>query len=1093
MKLTIFFLIVVCLHVSAAGYGQKGTVTISGKDLSLEKVFSVIKKQTDFVCFYGYDVLKDARPVSLSFKDADVQEVLKAALWGQGLDFSITGKTITIMKKPISAAVGSGPFRTIKAMGVVYNEAGQPLSGANVTIKATGKGTITNAKGEFMLPAVPEESPLVISFIGYAPQLIKVSEGIPVQVYLNVAKNELDKVVVQAYGTTTQRLATGNIATVTKEQIERQPVMNVLSALQGQVPGVVVSQKNGYASANFSVEIRGRSVLSNLPADPLYIIDGVPLTVLTLNKYDGYGGSSGFLQNGFTGPANGQSPLFSVDPADIESLTVLKDADATAIYGSRGANGVIIINTKKGKIGKTKFDMNVYSGASFVTGRYNLMDTKEYVAMRLEALKNDGLTPDPGADYDITTWDTTRYTDWQKQLWGGTGHTYDIQGSFSGGDKQTSFRIGGGYHRETSMFTASGADQRASLQFNITHHSLDQRLELSLTSAYSYVNSSMINIYASVLTPPDAPAVLDKRGFLNFDGWQPVPDMLGNFGAIFQPYSVKTNFLNSQFSMQYKIMKGLTFSTQLGYSTFNVPQKYITPIISQNPNYSPTGSNQFGNNNGYNAIIEPQVDYKLSLGRLNINALVGGSIQTVSQDGNTIFGSGYVNDNLLNSIASAKVKNASDVSGQYKYNAVFGRLNFNYDDIYILNMSARRDGSSRFGPGKQFGDFGAVGLAWIPSQYNWWKDNLSFISFAKLRSSYGITGSDQIGDYKYLSLWGAATLLPYQNMPTYIPQGFANPDLRWQANRKLEVAVNLGFLKDRIMAEVVWYQNRCGNQLITYPLPALTGFNNVAQNWNAVIQNRGVEATITAKIIDKKDWQWTSTFNIGMNRNRLVSFPNLALSSFAGQYFIGKSLSISQYLHYTGVDPQTGQYTYLDKNHDGVLNTNTNDTATDLITKDFAVPFDGGFTSTVTFKAFQLSAFFTFRKQLLAIGEYSQIPGTNGAQSNQPRDVLNRWQKPGDHAKFARYTTMPQESDNYFSLSDATITDGSYIRLRNLSLSYDLPDKILKRAGLINIRIYARGENLFVISKYKGLDPEASSPGILPPSKIFTGGVQFTF
>jgi len=616
---------------------------------------------------------------------------------------------------------------------------------------------------------------------------------------------------------------------------------------------------------------------------------------------------------------------------------------------------------------------------------------------------------------------------------------------------------------------------------------------LSLTSAYSYVTSDMLEVSGSVLLPPNAPPVFDQRGFLNFDGWQPVPDLLLSFGSIFQPYTAKTNFQNSRFSLQYKILKGLTFSTQLGYSSFAVSQKYLTPIISQNPNYSPTGSNEFGNNNGYNAIVEPQLDYKLSLGKVNVSTLVGGSIQAVSQDGNVVFGSGYVNDNLLNSIASAKVKNASDVSGQYKYNAIFARINLNYNDAYILNLSARRDGSSRFGPGNQFGNFGAIGAAWIPSQYNWWKNNLAFVSFAKLRGSYGITGSDQIGDYKYLSLWGAATLLPYQNMPTYIPLGFANPTLRWQSNQKLELAVNLGFLRDRIVTELAWYRNRCGNQLITYPLPTLTGFNNVAQNWDALVQNSGVEFTLTAKIIDKKDWQWTTSFNIGANKNRLVSFPNLALSSFAGQYALGKSLSISHYLHYTGVDPQTGQYTYLDKNHDGVLNTNTNDTASDLISQDFAIPFDGGFTTTVTYKSFQVSAFFAFRKQLIAVGLFSAPPGTLSSEPNQSRDVLDRWQKPGDHARYARFTTLPQESDNFFSESDATVTDGSYVRLRNISLTYDVPNKIIKKSGLGNLRIYARGENLFVISKYKGLDPEAANVGFLPPSRIFTCGIQFTF
>lgn len=1100
MKLTALFLIAVCLHVSATGFGQK--VTISGKDMSLEKVFSIIKKQTGYACFYSYDMLQGVKNVSLDMKEAEVEEVMKACLWNQGLDYSITGKQITIIrrKEEISKPAILGGDKAIKVYGIVYNESGQPLTGANVTIKATGKGTFTNAKGEFELRMIQENTTLIISFIGYAAQEVQVMEGRTLQVYLNITKNELDKVVIQAYGNTSQRLATGNIVTVSKEQIERQPVMNVLSTLQGRVPGLDIKQTNGYASAPFKAEIRGRSEVGGRVSEPLYIIDGVPLTVLESSSNGGnyLTGSKGFIQNGFSGPAGGQSPLFSINPADVESISVLKDADATAIYGSRGANGVILITTKRGRPGKTKMDMNVYHGSSLVTGRYKTLNTQQYLSMRREAFYNDsiayGITPNGGNAYDLITWDTTRYTDLQKQLWGGVGKTTDIQAGITGGDKLTTFRVGGSYHHEKNILNFTGADQRASIQFNLTHKSLNQRLNLSFTSQYSYTRSNLVSFPANVATiAPNAPAFLDATGKKpNYEGWQPVPDQVDAFGSLFQPYEAKTGFLNSQLKLRYTLIKGLEVSTSLGYSSAHSSQNQIQPISSKNPMYNPKGSSSFGNNNNQNAIIEPELDYNGVIGKGKLNVLVGGSLQTVSQDGNTIVGTGYVNDNLLWSISNAPAKTATDNFAQYKYVAAFGRINYNWADKYILNLSARRDGSSKFGSGKQFGNFWAIGTAWIFTEEPWLKNSLSFLSFGKLRTSYGITGSDNIGDYGYLSSWSSSTTFPYQNstIPAYLPLGHANPDLQWQVNKKLEAALSLGFLKDRINLDFVWYRNRCSNQLLYEPLSSITGFTVVEENLPATVQNQGIEIQLRTKLLEKNDFDWSFNFNIGVNKNKLVAYANIDQSPYAGTYIIGQSLNITRMLHYTGVNPLTGEYTFYDKNHDGLVNANPNDTANDLFNKDLSIKFSGGFGTDFRYKAWQLNLLFAFVKQTLPSAIYSSIPGAIG---NFSTVALNHWKKPGDKAEFARYTTQSLASDSYFGGSDGVYSNGSYVRLRNVSISYDLPIQWMAKAGVSACRIYARGENLFILTKYRGIDPDTPGFGAMPPAKIFTGGIQFSF
>lgn len=1091
VKLTGILILIACLQVSAKTSAQR--LSISLKNGSLKELFGEIEKKTNYTFFYDVGILKDAKPVTVEVKDASVEEILAGSLKEQALDFSIENRTIFIKKEnkaAIGQSNGSEPPTIIRAKGIVYSESGQPLSGANITIKETGHGTVTNAKGEFQLSAVPVNSTLVVTFIGYTSQSVKIKDATEMKIYLIVAKNELDKAVVQAYGLTTQRLATGNIATVTAAQIEKQPVMNPLEALVGRVPGLVITENNGYASAPINVEIRGRANIGAFGSDPLIIVDGVPLSL----NGTGSGNAVGLLPvmpdgSAVLGPATGQSPLFSINPSDIESVTVLKDADATAIYGSRGANGVLIITTKKGKIGKTKWDVNVYEGIQKITGHYSLLNTQQYLAMRREAFKNDGILPDQGSAYELLVWDTTRYTDFQKYFWSGLGRETDVETGISGGDRQTTFRISGGYHRQLSIFSYSGADQRGSVQFNLTHKSLDQKLSLSFSNLYSYAQSDLIGLSGTVTTAPDTPPIFTSSHMLNYAGWVPISDQFP-YASLQQPYQSKTGFLNSNMDIKYEVFKGLTASSQIGYGTTHLTNNQNQPIISLDPTTNPKGSAQFGNTNYSTVIFEPQLQYSNTLGKGKLSSLLGGSFQSTSFNGNVISGLGYVNDNLIHSVANAPIKQASDGFSEYKYDAIFARLNYNWDNKYILNLSARRDGSSRFGPGRQFGNFGAIGAAWIFTEEGWLKDKLSFLSFGKLRGSYGLTGSDAISDYQYLTQWSGSRVLPYNGVPAYVPIQHANPLLQWQTNRKLEGAINLGFLKDRITIETDWYRNRIGNQLLSFVLPIITGFNSVVANFPATVQNTGWEGTLNAKIIDKKNLTWTFELEFGANRNILLAYPNIQQSPYFGRFVVGQPLNITRVLHYTGVDPLTGQYTFLDKNKDGQIDPYSTDQNNDLFVKDLSIKLDGGFGSDLIYKGWQLSLFFNCRIQTLPSSIYNGVPGT--ANNNQSVDVLNRWQKPGDKAKFARYTTNPTQSDdNFYFNSDGIYSNGSYIRLKNASLSYQFSDKWMKAAGFQNCLIYLRGQNLFVLTKYDGLDPDV--PGLsFPNPRVYTLGLKFT-
>lgn len=1109
--LTAFIIFFSCYigNAQASGRGEESTVTFKGKDVPLNDLFKAIKKQTGYTVMYSLSVtqLDGKEKVTVDFNKTGIVQVMAYILKGRNLVWTIVDESILIYKED-GVKKNTGPpvggieksdtvINTVlpMVMGKVTDADDKPIPGATVMVKGTREGTVTDGEGVFALTNVSVNTQLIVTSLGYKRRELQVKAK-TIQVKMNVAVSDLDETLVIAYGTTTKRTSTGNIVTVSAKEIERQPVMNPLQALQGKVPGFVITQTSGYASAPFKTEIRGRtSINPNIISEPLYIVDGIPLNVLELSGANYLSGSKGFLQNGLNGPANGQSPLFSINPADIESISVLKDADATAIYGSLGANGVVLITTKKGHAETPKFDIKVYTGISKVTRFYDMLNTQQYIAMRREAFYNDsiayGITPDPGSAPDLLVWDTTRYTDWQKFLWGGTGKSTDVQVSVEGGDKITTYRIGAGYHRQSDITTASGTDQRASIQFNFSSKSINQRFNISFTNLYSYAESSMIYLSGEVLLPPNAPPVYDSLGHLNYAGWAPANGMF-SFGNLLQPYSSKTGFLNSSLKLKYNLFNGLDISTNLGYKTITTSQISLTPISSQNPARNPTGSSNFGNNNFKDWIIEPQLEYNRSISKGKLNVLIGATAEKRTADGNNIYGYGYANDNLLKSISNAPSKFASDINGQFRYAAVFGRVNYNWINKYIINFTIRRDGSSRFGSSNQFGNFGAVGAAWIFTEEDFFKKYLVWLSFGKIRGSFGATGSDNIGDYQYLTRWSAAGIPPYQGQASYVPTQHSNPNFHWEVNKKLEGAFNLGFLKDRLNVEVSWYCNRCDNQLLNYPLPNITGFPTVTANLPATVQNTGWEAIIKGGILEGQDFTWSANFNIGINRNKLVAFPNLEQSPYAGAVIIGKPLNIRRFLHYTGVDPQTGQYTFEDKNKDGQIIVNPNNPNNDLGIYDLNVKYDGGFGTEFSYKGLQVNAFFHFRNRKATSAKFNgSFPGDI---FNQPLDALNHWRNPGDKSLFARLTTQGENSDfYYYSTSDGIFIDASFIRLQNLSVSYTLKESITRKIGAKSCRFFFEGQNLFYITNYDGPDPEINVFGGMPLSKTFVSGIQFNF
>jgi len=1125
MKMIIIIMTTFLLQLSASGLAQRITYVKQGT--TLDQVFQEIKKQTGFKVLYSNQMVNGSLRVNADFKNLDVKMVMDVLLKDQPLSYEIEDKLIMIRErnKGVLDRVAAIFAEDMEINGQVVNKkTNEPLSGVSIKIRNKRVGMGTNSKGEFKLSKLDRNAVITFSFVGFDSVQVRLSEiqemqdgGGSFSKNLNIRKiagsyfltvalepsvSYLDETIVQGYGKTDRRMATGNISKVTAEDIEKQPVMNPLLALQGRVPGMVVTPTSGYASGVVKVEIRGRSTInSKFTSDPLYIIDGVPLTYLEIGGFSSYeGGSTGVIQNGLPNPGGGQSPLYNINPADIASIEVLKDADATAIYGSRGANGVILVTTKKGKIGATSITADISQGISKVTRYTEMLNTQQYLEMRREAFKNDGIVPTALNAPDLMLWDTTRYTNWQKELWGNTGKMTNVSTAISGGNENTQFRISGNYTRQTEILTASGANKRAGFAFNLSNYSPNRKFKTTLSVNYTYSNVNNVNTSSAVLLPPNAPPIFNSDGGLNYQEWNdaalPYSYPFGGLKAIINS---ETYLATANLNLAYELFRGFELSSSLGFNNSQNSGGSTTTITSQNPIFNPVGSATNSINNNRNWIAEPQLNYKTDIGKGKFTALLGATLQSTVSNANYIYGYGYTDDNLLGAIGLAPITQIQDRSGQYKYAALFGRLNYNWDDKYILNISGRRDGSSRFGPGKQYGNFGAVGLAWIASQETWIKSILpAFVSFVKLRGSYGITGSDGVGDYQYLTQWSSAiegsAILSYNGVTPLVSLHAVNPDYRWQVNKKLEGGLSLSFLNDRINFETAYYRDRCNNQLTDYPTPVFSGFSKVTANWPANIQNSGWEFSLSAKLLTTRNFSWSVSMNGSINKNVLLDYPDIEHSPYATQYFIGRPLNAKYVFHYTGLNPLNGEYSFDDYHRDGILMWNQsvkpgegNDDR--YVTLNIDPKFVGGLGNEFRYKNWNLSLFFQYKNQM---GANSAISGDIiGSMVNIPLDIYNnRWSQPGQQAKYARLTTSSGAvSDSNVKSSDLAFTDASYLRLSNVSLSYTLPEKLMKNK---RINIFMHAQNVWTWTRYEGLDPDTQSFSAMPTAKIFTAGLSLT-
>lgn len=1002
---------------------------------------------------------------------------------------TVTGKVTVrevdnIMTLPLSGVsvsqLGSDQTAVTNAQGVYRLE----ISGDSTNRGGDGKGVVSG-DGSVMGSV---SHVLVFRHPEYAEQRVEVGDRTVVDVSLTtkVKVQGIEEVVVNAgYYKVKDRENTGSIAKVTAKDIGNQPVNNVLSAIQGRMTGVNITQNSGVAGGGYDIQIRGRNslrTLQNSGSDgnqPLYVIDGVPI------------GSA--INANFSAtviPFKSINPLNNINPNDIESIEILKDADATAIYGSRGANGVILVTTKKGRRGNPSVLLNATYGMSKVARRLEMMDRDQYLSMRRQAFANAGITSYPVNAYDVNgKWDQTRYTDWQKELIGNWADQRTIQLSVSGGGERSSFLISAQNSDQSTVFPADFGYKTNLFNSNFTFESENKKFSLTSSNSFAalannLVQSDLTNLALNL--SPVAPALFTTSGELNWEDntfTNPLASLNGS-------YKNKTYQFNQNLNLGYEFFTGFSLKLNTGINYQTLEEFLLKPHTIFNPSLGRTSndsSSSRSKNDIFTYIVEPQLNWLKSWGDHELNVLVGTSFQQTLNKTSSITGTGFASNALLENLAAATNKNIpADIRNEYRYASIFGRVNYQYKNRYIVNITGRRDGSSRFGVNNRFADFGAIGAAWLFSKENFLKDK-KWLSFGKLRGSVGTTGSDFIGDYQYLDTYTISNN-PYNGSAGLYPSRLYNPNFSWEKTTKLEAALELGFLRDRIFLTSAYYRNRSSNQLLGIPLPGTTGFTSIQANLDATVENRGWEFQLSASPIKSTDWKWQTSFNISFPKSELISFPGLEGSTYANTFVVGMPTNIVKLYTYEGINQATGQYVFTDYNQDGKI-TSPNDLQA---VRELGTKYFGGWQNDLRFKNVSLSFLFQFVKQN-NFNYYRNMPNP-GVLLNSPAAFTNVWSADNPGGIIMPYdpgtTAVTNTLNSNFKSSTAAVSDASFIRLKNVQLNYSIP---LQGSFVKEATFFVQGQNLLTITNYFGLDPEFILSGYLPPLKTYSFGVQVKF
>ncbi|MDE3249112.1 MAG: TonB-dependent receptor [Bacteroidota bacterium] len=971
--------------------------------------------------------------------------------------------------------------QTRNVTGRVTDEKGNPISNASVLAKGTKAGTSTKADGSFSIQVPANAKSLVISAVDMASQELTIN-GQTLTVVLKSADRTMQEVVVVAYGTQKKADLTGSVATVKAADIENKPFTSVDKALQGGVAGLQSAASSGAPGANQDIRIRGISSI-NASNAPLWVVDGAIIN----------SGDASRLQT----TAN---LLSTLNPNDIESISVLKDAASTAVYGSRGANGVILVTTKKGKMGKTKFRLDAemgYNNTAYTSERNRPLNAKEYLDLTREGLVNSGATQ-AQIDATLTSLGQGNGTDfnWLKAVTRqGSQRQYNL--SASGGQDKTTFYVSGGYFKQEGNTVTSDLT-RYNGAFRITNQATN-RLTLNVNVDAGVVKQNTPQnggafgnpiLSAYFILPTSSAYKAD--GSLNYLTAQFPTSGIYNTLATTSLDHRRLNQVSMRgtLSADYKILDNLVFRTSYGadYNTLEEEQ-YNNPFYGDGVATLP-GSPTFGTGILYNPSTTGRVfnfytryfnytftntlNYRQNIGKsgdIYANLKLGYESQLSKGYFNNLQGAGFPLTLALQQAAStATPRTASATISNYSFLSQFSLLDFNYKDRYILSASFRRDGSSRFGSNNKYGNFWSVGASWNVDKEKFMASS-DFISQLKLRASYGRTGNAGIGNYDYFPGYGFGA--NYNSTPGSFPNNVGNLDLTWEINQPFDLGIDIGILKNRVNFTADYYVRKSKDLLLDVPLSPTSGFLTVRKNVGS-LENKGVEFTLDLIPVKTKNLTWEVNFNYARNTNKVTKLPD-GKDILNGLFIYREGYDVQSYFlrKYAGVDQANGDpLWYTDstlKNKQNVYST-----AQRLISNSASPKYFGALTNTITFKGFTLEAQIYYSGGNYSFDAFNSFYLGAGANPtfNKASRILNRWQKPGDVTDIPRYVYGGNKS--FQSSSTFYLNDATYARLRNLQLGYNLPQTILSKLKLNSVFFYIRGTNLvtWVKDKNQPFDPE---------------------
>ncbi|HVU94040.1 MAG TPA: TonB-dependent receptor [Puia sp.] len=1062
MKLTAFLLLAACLEVSAGGFSQ--TITLSVHEAPLEKVFKEIERQSGYSFWYPSRHLANASKVTLQLRDASLDSVLRKCFEHQPFEYVIVERTVVIRARE---SVDEAPVPLATIRGKVLTAGGKALSGVSVTVKATRKGTTTDEKGEFTI-TVRKGDVLVFSYVGYESKEVKVADQETIEVSLAESSTALNEIAVIGYGRQTRRNLSSAISTVKSDDLNAGAITDVGQLLQGKVPGLNITA-SGDPNKPAAVILRGASTL-NSSQTPYYVIDGVPGADISL-----------------------------IAPNDIVSIDILKDAAATAIYGNRAANGVIMVTTRKGKAGQAQVTYGGYAGLEKVSNQLSMMSATE---LRAFVTKNNmALSP---------TDDLGANTDWQKSIERNSAASTNHNISVSGGSEHGNYIASLNYANKEGILQGSNL-QRIIGRLAVEQYALKDRLKFNFnvtnsnSSADDIAYRNVVLLQSALYLPVSPVKNADGSYFEDFNHsnyYNPVAMM--NHSSL----NTKYNNLGASFFTEARLPFGLKYNLNLSYQNYSSLQgefldsyftsKYTNMYDNPDPGLAGHTQQTFGKNgqatrSSYQNItktLENFVTWDGKFGSHTINAVVGYSYQDqVTNQGFTVTTANFpVNsisyDNLALSnpygLTGYQISLGND--GLYSKTRLisdFGRVNYNYKDKYLLQGSIRRDGSSVFGANKQWGYFPSVGAAWRVSQENFMLNQNLFSEF-KLRGSYGVTGnSTGFNAYTAQFLSGNNGTFYYggSNVAAYGPIQASNPNLRWEKTATTDIGVDLGLLHNRLLVTVDVYNKNTTGMIYSYKVdPILVPAGSIYANGGSM-NNKGIELGVTAEVISKRNLGWSSSLNLAHNTNKITSLTNplfaggdsVRLSDPEGGGQSGSTLQILKAGKPLG-EFFTPQYT--GKSSTGVSQYLSGDgkvTTTPVIGTDYHYAGDAqprlilGWSNKVRYGNFDLTVF---------------LRGTFGVK------IFNATRADLFRPTTAQYTNILKEvagesinNATAYTYSSRFIENGSYLRFDNATLGYNF-----KGIGeyVKSLRLYASVNNLFVITGYKGVDPEINQGGISP-------------